>query len=68
MAPAVRPWCAEAVFPGKKKFIGGTLVMPSHAQHHEVEAAMMDFLGEMLPSGFTIIKLMPGALFFQEET
>ena len=63
----VRPWCAKAVFPGLKEFMLGTIVMKESATSHEIEAALYDHAHTFLPTGFTIIEPMCGAIFFVPE-
>lgn len=65
MTTSIRPWCAEAQYPGKRAFIGGTITMPADAQSHEIEAALRDHFLTFIPPGFVIIKPVCGAIFFQ---
>ena len=51
---AIRPWCALAQYPGKRRFRVGTITMP---------AALTS---SMLPEGFEIIEPLCGALVFQD--
>ena len=67
MTQAIRPWCAIAVYPGLKEFIGGTVVLPADAQSHEIEAALRDHFATFIPPGFKVIKPVAGAMFFQGE-
>lgn len=63
----IRPWCAKAVYPGLKPFIGGTVTLDASAQSHEVMAALeSDFL-TFLPPGFEIIEPMCEAIFFEVQ-
>jgi hypothetical protein len=66
MADAIRPWCAEAAYLGLEPFIGGTIYLPAKAQAHEIEAALLAHFRSFLPDGFTIVRPVCGALFFQE--
>lgn len=63
---AIRPWCAKAQFPGLAPFILGTICLPASAQSHEIEAALYAHGRIFLPTGFTIIEPLCGALFFQD--
>lgn len=63
---AVRPWCAKAQFPGKKPFIGGTVVLPAAARFDEIEAALYAHFYEFQPTGFKILEPICGSLFFHE--
>lgn len=67
MTDAIRPWCAEAQFPGLKPFIGGTVVLPADAPSHAIEAALRDYFSTFLPPGFVILRPICGALFFQGD-
>lgn len=61
----IKPWCAVAQYPDKKKLWCGTITMPANAQYHEIEAAMRNHMLQFLPNGFEITDLVCGALFFQ---
>lgn len=63
----VRPYCAEAQFPGMKPFVGGTVVVSADARHDEIMAALQEHFSTFLPDGFEIIRPVAGALFFVEE-
>lgn len=67
MTRAIRPWCAEARYPGLKEFVGGTVIIPADAQAHEIEVALRAHFLTFLPPGFAIIAPMCGALVFAEE-
>lgn len=67
MSEAIRPWCAKAIYPGLKPFIGGTVILPANAQAHEVMAALEAHFHTFLPAGFEIIESMCGAIFFSEH-
>jgi hypothetical protein len=67
MTDAIRPWCAVAAYPGLAEFTLGTITMPADARHDQIEAALADHAASFLPPGFTIIKPVCGALFFQGE-
>ncbi len=60
----VRPWCAIAKYPGKKPFCVGTVVLPDDTRHDCVIDALYEHAYQSLPDGFTIVELVPGALFF----
>jgi hypothetical protein len=64
---AIRPWCAEAQFPGLAPFMLGTVILPHDAQTHEIEAALAAHARTFLPDGFRIIAPVAGAIFFQAE-
>lgn len=64
---AVRSWCAEAVFPGLKPFIVGTITMPADVRYDEIEGALEAHALTFLPPGFTIRRPLCGALFFHGE-
>lgn len=66
MAPAIRPWCAVAQYPGKLSFLVGTVQVPATARHDEIIAALRDYALTFLPDGFDIIEPRCGSLFFQE--
>lgn len=67
MTDAIRPWCAKAIYPGLAEFTLGTITMPADARYDQIEAALADHAALFLPPGFTIIKPICGALFFQGE-
>lgn len=64
---AIRPWCAQARYPGLEPFVGGTITLPSDAKSHEIERALSEHFLTFIPPGFEIIKPMCGVLFFQPE-
>lgn len=67
MRDAIRPWCAEAEFPGLKPFLGGTITLPATARHDEIIAALEAHFRTFLPPGFSIVRPVCGALFFVEN-
>lgn len=67
MRPAIRPWCAVARFPGKERFLAGTITLPAEAQAPEIDRALRGHFLRFLPDGFEIIQPVAGALFFQAE-
>ena len=67
MTDAIRPWCAKAVYPGLREFVGGTIAMPADAAAHEIEAALDAHFRTFLPDGFKIVEPACGALFFQPD-
>jgi hypothetical protein len=62
-----RPWCAKARYPGLREFIGGTVMIPSRAQSHEIEAALVAHFLTFLPPGFVIVEPVCGVIFFNSE-
>lgn len=67
MTRATRPWCAIAQYPGLKRFIIGTVVLPANARHDEIIDALTAHALTMLAPGFDIIEPRCGALFFHED-
>lgn len=67
MTPAIRPWCAIAAYPEKRRFRVGTITMPADARHDEIVEALRVLALSMLPDGFEIIEPLCGALVFQEH-
>lgn len=66
MTRATRPWCAIAQYPGLKRFIVGTVVLPAKARHDEIIDALTAHALTLIPPGFTIVEPRCGALFFHE--
>lgn len=61
---AVRPWCAEAIYPGLKTFVVGTVAVAADARHDQIVEALRDHALTFLPPGFTIVRPLGGSLFF----
>ena len=64
---AIRPWCAMAQFPGKKPFIGGTVIIHASANSSEIIDALRAHFLTFLPEGFEIVKPIAGAIFFNGD-
>ncbi|QXN72314.1 hypothetical protein RCKEEF_85 [Rhodobacter phage RcKeef] len=71
---AIRAWCCEMQWPGRKPFIFGTVYMENKDQIAAVESALIarfnEKMTDILPVETPlpkIVKLMPGAIFFVSE-
>jgi hypothetical protein len=70
----MRSWVAEFRWPGKKKFMVGTVVIPNDVMQHELEIALTkkfeELWGDILPYDVSrpqLINAIPGAIFFTAE-
>lgn len=64
---ARRSWVAKIQFPGKKVCYFGNLITDADVKQHELEAAMHTRVGEFVPDGYTVLNIIPGAIFFVPE-
>jgi hypothetical protein len=60
-------WTAIIQWPNKKEIRFGNLFMNADAKYHEVEDAMHARIAEYAPTGYSVVKLVRGALFFVPE-
>lgn len=63
-------WCADIEYPNLGQFRVGTLRIRHGAPMHVVESDMAKLIVSILPPGWVLRNLIPGALIFapQEET
>lgn len=72
---AVRAWCCEMQWSGRKAFTFGTVFHEVGQDHHNVveqalRAKFLEGIAKILPLDVpppTILRLMPGAIFFVPE-
>jgi hypothetical protein len=63
----LRPWCAQAEYPGLRRFYVGTVNLPHDTPSHEIETALSLHALTFLPEGFRLVGIECGALFFSPE-
>lgn len=60
-------FCCTLQYPGKKAVMYGTVIADANAPRHEVESTLRADVLERLPDGFTITRVVPGAIFFKPQ-
>lgn len=63
-----RHWCALVQYPGLEPVLFGTVMVRTGAPMHEVEAALTAAIRECLPNGWILRDMVPGGLFFTNES
>lgn len=62
-----RGWTAIIQYPGRKPVRFGTTLVRRDAPDHEVEAAIREDIVTILPTGYALLSMEPGAIFFVPE-
>lgn len=64
-----RLWVVVCQYPGKAKFLLGNVVVDARAKDHDIRAAAIELWHEISPHPVPeMLDLLPGALFFKEES
>lgn len=64
---ASRSYYGRIQYPGLKTCYGGTVTVRHEAPDHEVRQALEAHLLTFIPAGFTILDVVPGAIFVAPE-
>lgn len=62
-----RHWCGQACYPGKERFIFGSVVLPTSAQQHEIDVALVELWHSMIPLDPPPFVAIPGMIYFVGE-
>lgn len=57
-----RTWIARARYPGLDDFIVGTVFTAREASEETARALLLEYILTILPPGFEILAVMPGAV------
>lgn len=62
-----RSWCIQICYPDKKPALLGNIFVSHKATQTEVEEECCRVADEHIPTGYKVIDLIPGSLWFSSE-